>query len=160
MTDPDLGPSLTLLSQVVRSFGEAAGMPFLALDAEGAAAVRLESGVRFELEYVPVADRLLLHVELGAPLPTDLPAWSALLRENTSLMSAEGFSLGVGRIDGEDRLVMLASLPAAGLGADQLGETAVRLVEAARVVSDRLLQGGSPSSLPDTEGLETGFLRA
>lgn len=150
------------LRATVRAFGEAAGMPFLELDDEGAAAVRLENGARFELEYVPQGDRLLLHVDLGAPLPADPAAWTALLRQNTGLVSSTGFSMGLGQVDGADRVLLLASLPAGTLTADALGETAVALVAAAEACRNRLNQTASTGA--DTgagpAGLDPAFLRA
>ena len=135
MSDPLVsGDSLVLLRNTVREFGAAAGMPFLELDDGGAAAVQLDSGFRLELEYVPASDRLLVHLELGAPVPTDAVAWTELFRSNIRLMSSHGLSAGLGRIEGEDRLVLLASLPAATLTTDQLGEAAMSLVS----VSERL----------------------
>lgn len=151
--------SLNLLQETVRRFGSSAGMPFLELDDEGAAAVRLESGSRFELEYVPEADRLFLHVELDATVPGDPETWMTVSRENAGWVSRFGFALGLGLVDGEERLLLMTSLPAADLTPDSLGETAVLLVEAATSAAGRLREP-SASAAASADEIPQGYFRA
>ena len=155
------GQSLEPLRAVVQRFGALAGMPFLQLDENGAAAVQLESGQRLELEYVATADRLLLHVEVPGPVPEDPRLWSAVAKKILPLMAGNGFSLGLGQVEGRDRLLALASLPAALLDAEDLGETALQLVDTARAVGDRLAAlAAQRDASPDLNPMgEAGFFR-
>ena len=132
------GQSLERLRPIVQAFGAAASMPFFQLDDQGAAAVRLASGARLELEYAPVSDRLLAYVEVLTDVPQESDHWELVARHNVGLMSGHGFSLGLGPIDGSDRVVALASFAGATVTEDDLGNTLLRLIEAARWVADQL----------------------
>lgn len=142
--------SLERLRPIVQAFAAAASMPLFQLDDQGAAAVHLASGARLEVEYAPASDRLLAYVEVLADVPQEPDHWELVARHNVGLMSGHGFSLGLGPIDGADRLVALASLPGATLSEDDLGNTLLRLIEAARLVADQL-QASAGSTAPSED---------
>lgn len=132
------GQSLEHVRVIVQAFGATAGMPFLQLDDQGSAAVRLGSGVRLELEYAASSDRLFAYVEVLGALPQESAQWVAVARESVQLMSNFGFSLGLGEVAGSDLLLAMASLPAATLTEDILGETLLELAAVASAAADRL----------------------
>lgn len=122
---------------LVAAFGEMSGMPFFKLDNHNCAAARLECGLRFELEYLSAADRLFLYVVLGSAKALTM---ESLVRQNVAVVAQTGFSFGLSDVQGETNIMLMASLPAAAIDVEQLGETACKLVNTARTL---LSQTGS-----------------
>ena len=144
--NPVPGQSLERLRPIVQAFGAAASMPFFQLDDQGAAAVRLASGARLELEYAPASDRPFAYVEILVEVPQAPEQWKLVARLNVGLMSSDGFSVGLGQIDGSDRLVALASLAGPALSEEDLGRTLLRLVEAALQAGNQVQESaGAPA---------------
>ncbi len=145
------GQSLDHLRAIVQAFGASAGLPFLQLDDQGSTAVRLGSGGRLELEYAASSDRLFAYVEVLVAPPQESLQWAAIARQSVQLMSNYGFSLGLGEVEGSDRLLAMASLPAANLSEDTLGDSLLELVAAAGAVGDRLRElPHEPATTGDT----------
>ena len=134
-------------ADLVSAFGEMAGMPFFKLDEHNSAAARLEGGLRFEVEYLAGANRLFLYALVGE---ARLLSPEQLARQNVAIAAQTGFSLGVCDIQGETGLILMASLDLSETDVDRFGDTAWRLVGAARSFGEKCGATSETTSSPES----------
>lgn len=96
------------LNDIVREFAAGLGLKDFALNSEGAAALRFESGVTFRLEYA--MDRLTL--SMSAESPADVAAAKLLLASSDPLRRGR-FALRAGIIGKPPRAVLAVRLESA-----------------------------------------------
>ncbi len=132
-------------ADLISAFGEMAGMPFFKLDENNAAAARLEGGLRFEVEYLGASNRLFIYVVVG---DGKLLAPEQAARQNVAIMAQTGFGLGLCDMQGEAGLILMASLDLTETDVERFGETAWRLVNAAKNLRQKCATAPETTSSP------------
>ena len=140
-------------ADLISAFGEMAGMPFFKLDEHNSAAARLEGGLRFEVEYLSGANRLFMYALVGE---AGVLGPEQAARRNVAIAAQTGFSLGVCDIQGEAGLILMTSLDLAETDVERFGDTAWRLVGAARNLIQKC--GGASEAVSSPESSSRGWL--
>lgn len=130
-----------------QDLGRLVGIPDLALDAAGDCVLTVDGDLTLELSFIDGEDRLVVAAPLATldeEAPTGLLA--ALLDANVFWRGTGGATIGVDR--STRTVLLMASIPAAGLTAGGLETKLGEVVAVAQGWRRRIAAGGDPMSEP------------